>query len=125
MNQHLITNFKNMMSPRLISLLIILLITLFQSQLHFLMQRLHKITKLFPTTILFSSLATSLKSYTPLGCIPITISKGVFPILLFIKLLNENSTCANTTSQLLGLSPTKYLNKLPKLLFTTSICRWM
>ena len=116
------------MSSRLISILLILLITFSNLNFTSLCKDSIKSTNSSPTTLLFSSPIISVNYDIPLGCILVTISKGVFLVLLFIELLYANSAYANTISQLLGLIPTKHLNKLPKLLFTTSvypyICGW-
>lgn len=78
--------------------------------------------------LLLFSILMSLRSATPLGCIPITILNGVFPILWFTILFYANSAWGRTISQFPTLSPTKHLKKLPKIFFATSIypsvCGW-
>lgn len=71
--------------------------------------------------LLLFSILMSLGFATPLGCVLVTISNGFFHVLWLTKLLYANSACGRTISQFPTLSPIKHLNKLPKILLTTSI----
>jgi len=77
--------------------------------------------KYYALALLNLSWFKSLNSIIPLGCIPYTISNGIFLVLLFTELLNANSACTRIWSHWWPCSVTKLLNKFPKLLFTNSV----
>lgn len=110
-------------------LLYLLLVSTFSLYLLFMVSK-HCLISLWTTSIystnsssfqlLFSSNLMSLSLATPLGCILVTISNGVFPILWFTELY-ANSSYGWIMSQFSVLSPTKHLSKFTKILFTAFV----
>ena len=62
-----------------------------------------------------------IKSIGVLGLKPCIILKGILPVDLLTKLLYANLAVGKMQSQSPGRSPTRHLNRFPRLRFTTSV----
>ena len=121
MNHDFISNLKFLIPTFHIGLSLILCIHLYDVLPHLLMDVLQIFSRIFCFSTTISPLSNCLNSEAFMGLLPYTIWNGDLLVLLLTELLHANSGCGKIISHPFGLSPTKHLNKFPKLRFTTFV----